>query len=415
MNYMIGSARRAARRSHRITQPGVAGAAALAVLSLALSACGSVSAVQSGSSTAGSVACGNVEIGLVGPITGPDASFGQADQDSAQLAIAKYNSAHPSCKVQLVLFDTQGDAASAPAAATKAVQTTDIVAVLGPEFSGEAEAAEPIFNQAGMPAVTSDATAIDLASHGWKVFHRTVGSDGVEAPGEALYTVKQRHLSSVAVINNGESYGAGIAQAFAATVPKIGGTVAMKATIDPSASNYSSTVLAIKGSKAQAVYCGCLYPEAARLLKQLRQSGVNLPFVSDAGAVEPSFSSLAGNSPAEGATAGEAAVLANRYPPAKAFLAAYVAKYGPGASQTYAPQGYDAAQAILNAITAGNRSRSSINSYLAKESFNGVSGHIQFQSNGNLLTNTVNVLESKSGSWQYLAQVTVPDSLKVGG
>ena len=413
MKYRISSARRVARRSHRIAQSGVAGAASLAAVSLVLSACSS--AAQSGSSTAGSVACGKMVIGLVGPITGPDASFGQADQDSAKLAIAKYNSAHPSCKVQLVPFDTQGAAASAPAAATRAVQRTDMVAILGPEFSGEVEAAEPIFNQAGMPTVTSDATAVDLASHGWKVFHRTVGSDAVEAPGEALYTVKQRHLTSVAVINNGQSYGSGIAQAYATTVPKIGGTVAMKATIDAKASNYSSTVLAVKGSKAQAVYCGCLYPEAARLLKQLRQSGVNLPFISAAGAVEPSFASLAGKSSAEGATAGEAAVLANRYAPAKAFLADYVAKYGSGASQTYAPEGYDAAQSILKAIAAGNRSRSSINSYLAKESFNGVSGHIQFLPNGDLLTNTVNMLQSKSGSWQYLTQLTVPSSLQIRG
>lgn len=412
------------------------GAAAVALLGLVLSACGASSTSNnaqssssttatspssttatspSGASTAGAVACGKVEIGLLGPITGPDASFGQADEDSAKLAISQYNSAHPSCKVRLVLYDTQGIAANNPAAATKAVQSPDVVAILGPEFSGGVLAAEPIFEQAGMPTVTSDATAIDLASKGWKVFHRTVGSDGVEAPGEALYTVKQLHLDSVAVINNGEAYGAGIAQAYAATLPKIGGSVAMTATINPSASNYSATVLAIKGSKAQAVYCGCLYPEAARLLKQLRQAGVNLQFVSDSGAVEPSFGSLATNSAAEGAVAGEAAVIANRYPPAKAFLAAYVAKFGSKASQTYAPQGYDAAQAILKAIAAGNRSRSSINSYLSTESFDGVSGHIKFQPDGNVVTNTVNILKFQSGSWQYLTQVTVPSSLQVGG
>ncbi|MHB2023478.1 MAG: branched-chain amino acid ABC transporter substrate-binding protein [Mycobacteriales bacterium] len=393
---------------------------AVGLVGTLLAACGSSStstaskSQASGSGSSGSVACGKIEIGLVGPITGPDSSFGQADEDSAKLAIDNYNSSHPGCKVSLVLFDTQGVPSNAPPAATKAIQNPNIVAILGPEFSGEVEAAEPIFNQAGMPTVSSDATAIDLSAHGWKVFHRTVGSDGVEAPGEAVYTVKNLHVTSVAVINNGESYGAGIAQAYAQSLPKVGGKVVLNATINPSASNYSSTVLAIKGSHAQAVYCGCLYPEAARLLKQLRQGGVTLPFVSDSGAVESQFVAIAGASAAEGSVAGEAAVIASQYGPAKTFLNQYVAKFGASAAQTYAPEGYDAANAILKAIAAGKHSRSSINSYLATESFNGVSGHIQFQSDGNVVTNTVNILSVKNGTWQYLTQVTVPASLQIG-
>ncbi len=411
---------RAAPRGHAgramFARKKVLGVLVIGVAGVLVAACGSSASGKTSTTATGSgVPCGKMAIGLVGPLTGPDSSFGQADEDSAKLAIDNYNSAHPNCKVSLVLFDTQGIPSNTPPAATKAIQNSDIVAVLGPEFSGSVEAGEPIFNQAGMPTVTSDATAIDLSTHGWKVFHRTVGSDGVEAPGEAIFTVKNLHATSVAVINNGESYGAGIAQAYAQTLPKIGGKVALKATINPSASNYSSTVLAIKGSSAKAVYCGCLYPEAARLLKQLRQGGVSLPFISDAGSIESSFVSIAGSSAATGAVAGEAAVITSRYAPAETFLKQYVQKFGASAAQTYAPEGYDAANAILKAIAAGNHSRSAINKYLATESFNGVSGHIQFNSNGNVITSTVNVLSVKSGSWQYLTQVSVPAKLQVGG
>lgn len=400
-------------------QPGVVGGAVLTASCLALAACGSTaSSTTAGGDPAGggggSVACGQMKIGMIGPITGPSSSFGQADRDSAQLAIDKFNADNPKCKVSLQLFDTKGDASAAPAAATKAVQDKDIVAILGPEFSGEVESAEPIFDRAGMPTVTSDATAVDLASHGWKVFHRTIGSDGVEAPGEAINTITDRKLGSIAVINNGESYGAGIAKAFAAVTPKLGGTVAMQATIDAAGSDYSSTVLAIKSSKAQAVYCGCLYPEAARLVKQLRKGGVTAPFVTDAGSVETAFTKLAGGAAANGAVGGIAGNLADRYGPAKQFLADYVSKYGEDASQTYAPQGYDAAQAILTAIGAGKHSRSQINAYLDTISFDGVSGHIKFLPNGNLDVDTVNIMQAGNDGWTYQKQVTVPDSLKIG-
>jgi len=404
----------AKRATHR--RPAVVGGAVLATSCLVLAACSSNGSATTGGAGAGGgdVACGQMKIGLIGPITGPSSSFGQADKDSAQLAIDKYNAANPKCKVTLQLFDTKGDASAAPAAATKAVQDKQIVAILGPEFSGEVESAEPIFDRAGMPTVTSDATAVDLASHGWKVFHRTIGSDGVEAPGEAIHTIKDRKLTSVAVINNGESYGAGIAKAFATVTPKLGGKVAMRATIDASGSDYSSTVLAIKSSKADAVYCGCLYPEAARLVKQLRQGGVKIPFVTDAGSVETAFTTLAGPQAATGAIGGIAGNLASRYAPAKQFLADYVAKYGKKASQTYAPQGYDAAQAILKSIKAGKHSRSGINSYLDTISFDGVSGHIKFLPNGNLDVDTVNIMRAGSDGWTYAKQVKVPDSLKIG-
>lgn len=400
-------------------RPSLVGGVMLASSCLVLAACGSNASSNTGAGDpagggGGSVACGQMKIGLIGPITGPSSSFGQADKDSAQLAIDKYNADNPKCKVTLELFDTKGDASAAPAAATKAVQDKDVVAILGPEFSGGVESAEPIFDRAGMPTVTSDATAVDLASHGWKVFHRTIGSDGVEAPGEAIYAIKDKGLKSIAVINNGQSYGAGIAKAFAQVTPKLGGKVAMQATINASSSDYSSTVLAIKAAKAQAVYCGCLYPEAARLAKQLRQGGVTVPFVTDAGSVESAFTSLAGESAASGAAGGIAGNLADRYGPAKQFLTDYVEKYGKNASQTYAPQGYDAAQSILNAIKAGKHNRSGINTYLSTISFDGVSGHIKFLPNGNLDVDTVNIMRVGSSGWGYEKQVKVPSSLKIG-
>lgn len=417
MQHINGQSASSVGRTPRWALRAGTGVAVAAAASLVLAACGSSSTSTTSASGGGSngVPCGQMKIGIVGPLTGSSSSFGAADKNSAVLAIEEYNVKHSNCKVSLVDFDTQGAAGNAPAAAQKAVQNPDIVAILGPEFSGENQAALPIFNQAGMPTVTSDATNGALSSHGWKVFHRTVASDYVEGPGEAVWTVQNAALKSVAVIDNGQAYGQGIAKTYAKAVTQVGGKVAMTASINANASDYSSTVLAIKGSGADAVYCGCLYAEAARLLKQLREGGITAQYISDAGAIEPDFGPGAGQNNAEGAVAGQTGVINGQNALADALFAKYVKQFGADAPQTYVAEGYDAAQAILMAITAGNHTRSSINSYLNTISFDGASGHVQFKPNGDRTTASMNMMKYTSGKWAFLVTVNVPANLLPSG
>ena len=396
---------------HHKTVPGGRRSTMAIAAGAALFVCGSSASALAASAGAGDVPCGQMQIGIVGPLTGSSSSFGDADKNSAMLAIDEYNDKHPDCKVSLVEFDTLGEADKAPAAAQKAIQTPNIVAILGPEFSGGNQAALPIFNQAGMPTVTSNATNAELSSHGWKVFHRTIASDDVEGPGEAVWTVKDAKLTSVAVIDDGLAYGQGIAKTYAEAVKKLGGKVVTQASIDAKASDYSSTIVAIKGSGADAVYCGCLYGEAARLLKQLRQGGVDAQFVSDAGVIEPAFGTVANKKYAEGAVAGQTGVVSGQNAVANDLFEKYVKRFGEDAPQTYVAEGYDAANAVLRAIAAGNHSRTTINEYLTKIDFDGASGHIQFKPNGDKTTASMNMMKYSKGKWAFLTTVQVPENL----
>src|SRR5205823_1543675 len=71
--------------------------------------------------------------------------------------------------------------------------------------------------------------------------------------------------------------------------------------IDPKASDYSSTVNKVKAAGAQAVFYGGYYAEAGKLLKQLRDAGVQAKFVSDDGSSDPGLIKAAGQQQADGA------------------------------------------------------------------------------------------------------------------
>ena len=86
-----------------------------------------------------------------------------------------------------------------------------MVAVIGPAFSGESAAADPIFESAGIPNVSASATNVKLAQNGWKFFHRVLAADDAQGKGDADYLVKTLGLKTVAVIDDSSVYGEGLA------------------------------------------------------------------------------------------------------------------------------------------------------------------------------------------------------------
>ena len=167
--------------------------AVLAAVALAAAACGSS---KKSNSTTGTTAAGgsggssgaHLKIGFFGALTGPNAQLGINEFNGEKLAIDQHNK-KGGTQVDLVQYDSQGDPAQAPQLAQKVISDKD-VAIVGPAFSGESKAADPIFEQAGIPNITASATNPALADNGWKFFHRAVGNDNSQGPAAAKFIEK---------------------------------------------------------------------------------------------------------------------------------------------------------------------------------------------------------------------------------
>lgn len=384
--------------------------AAVATVALGLSACGGGGTGTSsagGSSSSGGKNC-SVKLALFAPYTGSSASLGQYQADAVQLALDNYTSARLGCHVALQKFDTQGTASVTPPLATAAAQNSQIVAVVGPTFTGPTEAAGPIFASANLPMISGVASGITLAQHGWSTFHRTVESDAVDGAGDALYLSKYMKVQSVALVNNGQAYGQGIEQVVQSDLQRDGVKVPANISINPTASDYSAQALQIKGANASAVYCGCLAPEAARLIKALRNAGVTTPFVGPAGIETSDFIKTAG-----AASSGAIATAATPSPEGSAAIQKldqqFKAKFHlPAVAGYFVPQWYDAANAYLKAIAAGNHTRAAINRWLSTANFQGVTGPIKFDAHGNVVGHTESVFKVAGGSFQFVKQIVIP-------
>ena len=370
--------------------------ALVAVASLGLAACSSSSKTSSGtsgSSTGG--AAGALKLGFFGALTGANAQLGINIENGEKLAVAQYNATNPKNKVTIDAFDSQGDPSQANNGATKLINDK-VVAVLGPAFSGESAAADPIFESAQIPNVSASATSVKLAQNGWKYFHRVLADDSLQGPADADYLVKTLKHTNVAVIDDNSTYGLGLADAVRGQITKDGGKDVLDDHVDPNGADYGSTVNKIVSSNAQAVFYGGYYDAAGRLIKQLRAAGYKGDFMSGDGSEDDRFISDAGGAPAEGAFLSCACADVTNEPSAASFVSAYKQMFNTPPA-IYSAEAYDATNFVLAAIKAGFTTPSSINNYLDSNSWQGVTKNVKFLSDGNISGGTIYVYKVESG------------------
>jgi len=349
----------------------------LMAAALALTACGGTSGGTSagGSSSSGSKAC-DLKIGFFGALTGDAANLGQNIQNGVKLAVDQYNAKNADCKVSVQPYDSQGDPAVAPGLAKSAIDNKSVVGIVGPAFSGESKAADPLFNEAGLVTITPSATNPALSTNGWKTFFRVLGNDASQGPAAAKYISDTLKASKVAVVDDASEYGKGLADIVKSS---LGSKVTTTDTVQTGQTDFSPTVTKLKSSGVQAVFYGGYYAEAGLLKKQMTDAGVTATLVVGDGVKDDGFIKAAGAKAAEGTV-----MTCPCLPPDKAggtFYADYKKAYN-AEPATYSAEGFDAAKILLDGISEGKTSRSDLLSYVASYDKPGVTKTLKFNDKG---------------------------------
>jgi branched-chain amino acid transport system substrate-binding protein len=377
--------------------------AAAAASALVLSACGGDDNSSSGSG--GSSGGGSATIGFMGAQTGPNAQLGINISNGVELALEQHNAKSGVTQVKLIKYDTQGDPTQATNQAKKAL-TDKVVAIVGPAFSGESKTADPIFEEAGIPNVSPSATAVSLAQNGWKFWHRVLANDDVQGPGDADFIAKTLNAKTAAVIDDQSEYGKGLADAVRKQLATAGVKVAVNDSINPDASSFSSTVNKVKPANPDVVFFGGYYSAAGKLVKQLKDGGVQGTFMSGDGTLDAQFIN-GGGAAANGAllSCTCSSATGSTDPAVQKFATDYKAKFNVDPA-TYSAEGFDATNAILQAIDAGKTSSSDINDFVSSIDFKGVSKQIKFDSKGELANDLLFITEVKDGKLAFLGDTT---------
>lgn len=351
---------------------------AMATLVVGMAGCNK-SSTSGTSATGGSKKCGN-EIAFFGALTGSAANLGVNIEQGAELAVDQYNSKNGKDCVVIKKFDSQGSPDVAPGLARQLVTDKKILGIVGPAFSGESLAADPIFDQAGIPLITPSATNPVLATKGWKVFHRAVANDSAQGPAAANYIKDVLKAQKVFVADDQSAYGAGLADAVKTHLGSlVVGTD--KTAADGKQTDFSATVTKIVSSGATAFFYGGYYQNAGLLRKQLTSAGWKGTQVGGDGVNDPGFAKAAGNAAVAGSI-----VTCPCSPASKAggnFTSDYKAKWNTDAG-TYSDVAYDAANMFLQGLDKGNTTPDKMNSFLSSINYQGVANTYKFTQTGEL-------------------------------
>jgi len=139
------------------------------------------SSSSNNNTSSGSSKCG-YSLAFFGALTGSAANLGVNIEHGFELAISQYNDKNGANCVTVKTADSQGSEQVAPGVARSLVTDKKILGIVGPPFSGESQAPDPIFESAGIPTITPSATNVTLSAKGWKTFHRAVGNTTRRVP-----------------------------------------------------------------------------------------------------------------------------------------------------------------------------------------------------------------------------------------
>lgn len=290
-----------------------------------------------------------VMLAFSGPMTGDNSNYGIDISQGAALAAEEADIAGHSVEIQAE--DDGGTPEGGAQIANRVVAAGNIVAVVGPTFSGATQAAIPIYQEARIPVMSASATNPGLTTLGSDIFNRVAFSDLDQGEVAAGFIYNDLSCTTAAIIHDGTTYGQGLAEVARDSYVRLGGEVTTFEAITPGETDYSAVLTAISATPPCAIYFGGYAPEAAALVNGMEAAGLeDTYFASDDGTFGSTYIDLAGDN-AEGTFATSAGVPAESEAKA-AFDEKYLDTYGTAAGvlSGFTWFGYDAANVLIEAI-----------------------------------------------------------------
>ena len=358
-----------------------------------------------------------VRIGVFEPSTGDSASGGKKEMLGMQYANAETPTVEvggETYTVELVYADNGSTTDKAPTAASQLV-SEGVALVLGSYGSGVSIAGGPIFGDAGIPAIGVTCTNPNVTA-GNDYYFRICFLDPFQ--GTVLANFAKDKFSATTAYCLGEAgneYDQGLIAYFEQAFTAAGGTV-IKDSFPTNNSDFNSYLNKAKDQGADVIFTPVSIAYATQIITQAADLGITAPFLGS--------DTLDDNMVLEAAKGTDVQLYVSTFyqeggdPDFDAGIKEYIntadgALEANGGNDTIAAvsaMGYDAYYVALEAIkAAGSVEPADIKAALWDVTYDGVSGHIEFDdTNGDAVRDTAYIKHSTNdGAWELEGVQTV--------
>lgn len=258
-----------------------------AIMMAGLSGCGGKTggAVSSGAKNA-------AKIGFTAALTGGAAAYGKSEEEGVRLAVEEINK-KGDFPIDLLVEDTKAVPADSMNATKKLIQEK-VSLIIGPMTSNEAKAAGPIIQNAKVPSLEISVTAENITDIGDCIFRNSV-PESKNIPQTVKKTHKLLGYKTAAILYAHDNEQHVTAQKyFQKTMEEEGVQVIDVETFGSKDSEYSAQLTNIQHKAPDVIVVCSYYQEGSRILKKMREMGMNQPVLGDNGFVSPELGKMAG-------------------------------------------------------------------------------------------------------------------------
>lgn len=349
-----------------------------------------------------SFAAEEVKIGLVTPLTGDVATFGESTRNAAIMWADEVNAKGGLLggTVKLYIEDDRNLPSETANAVSKLISQNKVLAIVGSVASKCTLAGAPIAQTAKVPMISPTSTNEAVTKVGDYVF-RACFIDPFQGTVMAKFAFTALKAKNAAMLYDlGNDYTKGLAENFKKSFEALGGKIVASETYGVGESDFSGQLTRIKQAKPDVLFLPDYYNSVGLQARQARQLGITATFLGGDGWDSAELVPIGGS-------AIEGGMFSNHYAPgskdpvADAFYNNYLKRFG-AAPDALAALAYDACLVVGDAIKrAGKLDSTAIRDAMAAtKNLVGVSGMLTFDANRNPIKSAV-ILEVKGGKFVY--------------
>lgn len=344
-----------------------------------------------------------IQVGEVGSMTGPEATFGVSSHQGVDLAIRQLNSLGgiKGKKIEVVILDDQSKPEEAATAATKLITENKVSVILGEVASSRSLAMAPIAQKYKIPMISPASTHPGVTATGDYIF-RVCFIDPFQGQVMAKFALHQLKLKRAAILTDVKSdYSRGLSEYFRAAFQKEGGQIVVEESYGSGDRDFKSQLTAIRAKNPEAIFIPGYYAEVGLIARQARELGISAILLGGDGWDSQKLAEIGGK-------AIQNSYFSNHYsnesqsPQTQDFITQFKTTYGV-LPDGLSAMGYDAVMVLADAMKrAKSFQPADIRDALAStQNFSGVTGNITIDSQRNAVKSAVVLKVLENGYFKY--------------
>jgi len=358
-----------------------------------------------------------IRIGNQAVFSGDDKFFGEDQLISLSIAASELSPVRIggfNYKINIITKDDEGNAERAFLIAQEFADE-GVSAVIGSTFNGTTKASLPVYSEFNIPLITPSSQGEEI-SRGFNNFFRMIINNGQKVENIANFITEDIKPEKLILIDNGSEYSIKLLDFLIEIFENRNITFQKRYSINFNPDDYSVLAENLLIDEPDVIFFCAKYNEVADLMTKARKLNLNSQFIAEEISMDEGITAITDSQYLEGliAVVPEPPSLAKYTEDKKAieFWRKYndyvskiqdedISKSGPG---VFAPYCYDAFYILINAMKKANSiTPEDFMGELKATSYDGITGRIEFNANGERVNPPSTVFLIKNGVWiRYL-------------